>query len=155
MLSVLRAVLLKCKDENWDSNCMECSIKDTRRQSLLKAIESLAPSSVIQIDLVHQKSAECYSDYRYHLKEEEKKKNKNRETKIWRQSNSALNPGLAPECHGKPTVFGGETLLLETPHTMAMGYGEIRLALIPSSLLVDIYTTGRMLCSLLGKRSYH
>lgn len=52
---------------------MEYSIKDIRRERLLKAIESLAPSSVIQIDLVHQKSAECYSDYRYHLKEKKKR----------------------------------------------------------------------------------
>lgn len=44
---------------------------------------------------------------RYHLKE--KKKNKNWETKIQRQNNSALNSGLAPECRGKPIVFGGET----------------------------------------------
>lgn len=74
MLSALRAVLLKCKDENWDSNCMEYSIKDTRRERLLKAIESLAPSSVIQIDLVHQKSAKCYYDYWHHLKEKTKTK---------------------------------------------------------------------------------
>lgn len=73
MLSALRAVLLKCKDENWDSNCMEYSIKDMRREGLLKAIESLAPSSVIQIDLVHQKSAKCYYDYWHHLKEKKKR----------------------------------------------------------------------------------
>lgn len=31
MLSALRAVLLKCKNENWDSNCMEYSIEQYQR----------------------------------------------------------------------------------------------------------------------------
>lgn len=31
MLSTLKTVLLKCKNENWDSNCMEYSIEQYQR----------------------------------------------------------------------------------------------------------------------------